>query len=173
MHYNAAGASHYGTQPSWSNPAPAPMPLPALSRDIEEMTAAFEAYPRQAVIHNSETDHLPRPLTGVFHPDFVSSKQEAMKLYQNLTNLIAPLANQTSVSAERRRPKMDSSSGPEAGERCRVAIVGGIGEGKSYLIGTLLGDEQIARYVRIDCLIFSAQHRFCFAEPVFRGGQKL
>jgi acyl transferase domain-containing protein len=119
----------YNASETNSRRVPPPV-LPALSQSIDQMTAAFEAYPQQLIVHSSLNDHLPHTATGIFHPDFLSVEKHSEGIIQTLQSVVSVSPGQIPAWNDLRRT-LHVSSTPWTGEWCRTAPVGGIGVGKS------------------------------------------
>jgi len=127
---------------------PEPPVLQALLETFGQMTAVYNRSPQQQIKHNGLIDHLPQPPSGIFHPDFSIVEAGAKEIINDLKKVVSMTHNRMPAWAIL-RDALEFSSTPWKSEHVRLAIIGAIGAGKSYLVGTLLGDAAIVKEVSV------------------------
>jgi hypothetical protein len=111
-----------------------------LNRDYAQIVKAYTRSTRQRIKYTLNQDYISKG-EPVFHKLFREVETVSMAMVRTLTQ------GMPAGSFAALRSALERSSSPYFGEPIRAAIIGDIGQGKSYLVGTLLGDMDVVKEV--------------------------
>ena len=119
--------------------------LSSLYSEYDQCVAAYNRSPRQFIKHPWSQDHVSKD-EPIFHALFREVEMASMVMVQSIGQGI-PSIQREHPSFANLKAALKHSSSPYLDKPMRVAVIGDIGVGKSYLVGTLLGDEYIVKDV--------------------------
>ncbi|CAO2653366.1 Nn.00g027770.m01.CDS01 [Neocucurbitaria sp. VM-36] len=120
-----------------------PPAITTLPGEFDEAVKAFERSSQQCVNYETRLDHVsPNP---IYHPQYVRAEQGAMDMNRSIAEFASTAARYGHPSLNNLANLIRMSSSPYISDPVRVAVIGGVGQGKSYLIGALLGDMHIVK----------------------------
>jgi hypothetical protein len=114
--------------------------MSSLHRDYAQIVKAYIRSTRQRIKYTLYQDHISKG-EPVFHKLFTEVETVSMAMIRTLAQGIPARSFATLRSA------LERSYSPHVSEPIRAAIIGDIGQGKSYLVGTLLGDMDVVKEV--------------------------
>ncbi|KAH7070734.1 hypothetical protein BKA63DRAFT_83672 [Paraphoma chrysanthemicola] len=115
--------------------------LHALPSDYKECIEIFRASPNRRVEHMPDTDHI-SPNEAMFHSPFDTVEKSALDLERKWRGCIAEPRSGIQLTSSL-HDALDRSHSPWMNGSARVAFIGDCGEGKSSLIGAILGDGKV------------------------------
>jgi len=125
-----------------------PSLLPGLSQNVDIYTQS----PCQLIKYDSGKDHVSDGIP-IFRPEFHQVARSSEDMVQAMRMAMSDAQRDipffSSLDAALQRASSGFLSGP-----ARVAVVGDVGQGKSFLIGSLLGDMGVVKEVSVSTLRF-------------------